>query len=465
MEFDPNGELASYLREAPIGYAPFRVMHIYAGSGQDAMAERQEVPFFSNVFFPLLLSGYVILRRLLAPILGGGSSVQSADQLFTMTSGSEYKTHSFLEVAERLIEEGETVVFLCSPAAEENRTEWEARGFETVTFQELLGSVPLVELARGFVQTSRVILRLRKIYPEGYEAAPLSLLFNVTFLETVKTAALNEVTDEPVVHTYAPMPYLLNSTRRDRVLTYQHGSLLAHSKENIAEAYPFFIPLTYLVWGEQWRKKLLNRAHPDSEIIITGSPWHDQLVERDKSEGGPPEWDVLFISATHGLADEAEIKTYESLVSELIEECESRGWSLAIKLHPGSTGQWYYDRDWGEYVRTFDGILDAVSSSRVAVTDASSAMIESALMGTPILVTEQLNDTNIQEQISMSSIHFVDPGNLGSAIESLLTEAKRGEQEIPSFADGTAVNQIVAVALNRPRTEVASTERSARSTT
>jgi hypothetical protein len=263
-----------------------------------------------------------------------------------MTSTAEYKTHSFLDVGERLREEGETVVFLCSPATEDVRSEWEAQGFETVTFQELLGSVPLVELVGGFVRTVRIIAGLREIHPEGYEAAPRSLLFNVTFLETIKTAALRNGTDEPVIHTYAPMPYLLESTRRERVLIYQHGMLLAHP-DKIGMAYPYFTPLTYFIWGEQWREKVGECAHPDSELIPTGSPYHDRLVERGRTERPAPEWDVLFVSATHGLTNETKNQIYESIVGELIEECESRGWSLAIKLHPSETGEWYYDRDWG----------------------------------------------------------------------------------------------------------------------
>jgi hypothetical protein len=457
MLFDPDGELATYLRETPIAYAAFRVMHIYVGSSQDAMAERQEVPFLSNLFFPLLLSGYVILRYSLVRIFGQRSSVRSADQLFTMTSASEYKTHSLLEVGESLSEKGETVVFLCSPATEDDRSEWEAQGFETVTFQELLGSVPLTELAWGFIRTARIIARLREIYPEGYVAAPRSLVFNVTFLEMIKTAALRNGTEEPVIHTYAPMPYLLKSTRRDRVLTYQHGMFQAVTG-NVAMGYPYFLPITYFIWGEQWREKVGNLTHPDSELISTGSPWHDQLVERGQSECGTANGDVLFVSATHGLVDETEIKTYESIVGELIKECDSQGWSLAIKLHPSETSQWYDDRGWGEYVRTFDGILEALSTSQVAVTDASSAMIESALLGTPIIVTNSVKEPDIEAQISMANVHFAEPGDLGQAVESVLAETKGMEPETPSFADGTAVDQIVAVALSRSRSTVISTE-------
>lgn len=448
MSLDPDGKLATYLRETPIAYATFRIMHSYVESNKVTLPERDEVPFLSNLFFPLLLSGYIVFRHLSARILGWDHSIRSADQLFTMTSTAEYKTHSFLEVGERLREEGETVVFLCSPATEDVRSEWESQGFETVTFQELLGSVPPVELVWGFVRTFRVIAGLREIHPEGYEATPRSLLFNVTFLEMIKTAALRNGTNEPVIHTYAPMPYLLDSTRRERVLIYQHGMLLAHP-DKIGMAYPYFTPLTYFIWGEQWREKVGECVHPDSELIPTGSPYHDRLVERGRTKCSTPERDVLFISATHGLTDETKNQTYESIVRELIKECKLRDWSLAIKLHPVETGEWYRDRDWGEYIQPFDGIIEPLLDSQVAVTDASSAMIESALLGTPVVVTNSVIEPDIEAQLSMANVHFANPGDLGPAIESVLAETRETEQRTPSFTDGTAVDRIVEVALSR----------------
>jgi hypothetical protein len=66
MAFDPDGELAAYLRETPIAYATFRIMHSSVESSKVTLPERNEVPFLSNPFFPLLLSGYMILRNLSA---------------------------------------------------------------------------------------------------------------------------------------------------------------------------------------------------------------------------------------------------------------------------------------------------------------------------------------------------------------------------------------------------------------
>lgn len=453
MSHDPRGNLAAYLRETPIAYVAFRVMHIYSESGEDAMAERDEVPFLSNIFFPLFLTVYVMYRRiyrLLKIIFGRENTLTNVDHLFTMTSDHEYKTHSFLTVGERLRDEGEEVVLLCSPATADDRMDYEDQEFETTTFRELLGGVALVRMALGFVTSVRILLDLRSLQPEGFNAAPTSMVFNVTFLETIKTAGLREATDHPVVHTYAPMPYILESTFHDRVLVYQHGMLLAHP-EKIAMGYPFYVPLTYFVWGQKWIDKVGKRAHPESELLPVGNPWHDYLIKLGRRKRGNPEVNILLISNAHGgFATDARERTYELVVRELIEACELRGWSLAIKLHPGGTGEWYGERGWDSHIKEFDGIIEALLATRVAVTDYSSAMIESALLGTPVLVTDSVKSTDLESQLSLTNISFVDPKNLRSAIEEMLSDAGAGlDSPTPEFADGSSVDRIVDVAIDR----------------
>lgn len=106
----------------------------------------------------------------------------------------------------------------------------------------------------------------------------------------------------------------------------------------------------------------------------------------------------------------------------------------------------------GEYIQPFDGIIEPLLDSQVAVTDASSAMIESALLGTPVVVTNSVIEPDIEAQLSMANIHFADPGDLGPAIESVLSEISGTEQTTPSFADGTVVDRIVEVSLSRSET-------------
>jgi len=456
MSHDPDGALAEFLRQHPLGYAPFRVLHIYLESGDDVMIERDEVPFLGSRLFPLLISGYVVLRRfdfLIRSLLGlSRSVVDDPDHVFTMTSDHEYKSYSFLEVATELQDRGESVLLLCSPASAPRRDEWEEMGLPATTFRELLGYCSLIALLRGFVESIKIVRQLRRLHPEAYAAAPTSLVVNVTVLEVIKRSALDGATNEPVVHTYAPMPYLLESTRRDRVLTYQHGMLLAH-EDKIAMGYPYYVPLTYFIWGEFSREKVAARAHPDSTLIATGTPWHDHLADLSRERTAPPSVDVLFVSGSHGLVADAEHEEYEAVVSDLIDYCESTDLSLAVKLHPNESAGWYAERGWEEYVVDFDGILDALLDCRVAVTGWSSTMLESAALGTPMVVIDSLREPSIADQLDVDGVHFTDAEGFVERVDALLeTEDGDGDATVaPSYVTGQSVERIVEVAFDRSR--------------
>lgn len=110
--------------------------------------------------------------------------------------------------------------------------------------------------------------------------------------------------DDPAVHTYSPMPYLVEDSKNDWIFVYQHGT--QWKGPNTLMAVPFYVPLTYLIWSDIWAKSFEDAAHPDSHIVPVGSPWHDRLAGSQMET--EPEFDVLFISQAHGLQTDEQSK-------------------------------------------------------------------------------------------------------------------------------------------------------------
>jgi hypothetical protein len=209
------------------------------------------------------------------------------------------------------------------------------------------------------------------------------------------------------------MPYQVRATVSERLYVYQHG--VQFSPEEDSWGAISFFPATLLVWGEAWVETFEWLIHPETRIDVTGSPWHDYLSKsRDKSTA---EWDVLLLGGSQVTThSEKRERLYEELVANLIQACEDNGWSLAIKLHPAESGEWYREQGWERYIVEFDGIRDALNSADIAVTHFSSAFVESIALGTPIVLSETWSH-GLSDLRPIAGTNFVDDNEIEQEIK------------------------------------------------
>lgn len=382
-----SDEIAEFLRSNPVAYAGHRILANVAQVGHyEGTTEQSEVPFLDRWFFIIALSGYWLLRRLLQ-LLGFSTTPSAFDgHIFVMHSDRHDKRYTLTAVGEQLMDQGTDVLLLCSPEAESYRGKWEQRGFATASFVELLGGISL----NGWLSAIRTAIQsvrgLEEQAPEEFAAVPGLSVFNLVFLEAVKTQTLLQATDRPTIHTYAPMGYVLAATEFDQIFGYQHGIMYGQESDTgnqeYRRGYPFFAPINYLTWGEPWHDKFRYSTPPDTQLHPTGSPWHEFLSRYETNND--EEYDILFLSSTGRQTAEGE-RAFEKFVRELINVCERHDWRLRIKLHPKETGDWYADRNWSEYVLSSNPtIQESLINANVAITTGSSTLIESLILGTPI---------------------------------------------------------------------------------
>jgi len=410
----------SYLDDNPTAYAGLRALHISDMGRKQNTAEKDEVPFiFSVVFVPLMIV-YIVLRRTVYRIrcVFNGDELDitsSPDHVFMMTSTHEYRTHTFEEVGERLLDENKEVLFLCSPDAVNRMKEWSERGFQTASFRYLLRFVSVRNIFVHLIKSVRLIREIKRITSDEFQDPSVKYAFNSIFLEYIKYISLQQtVSDNPGIHTYSLMPYQVRTTVPERLYVYQHGAQ-RKPDENALAAISFF-PAMIFIWGESWVENFRLLSHSKTRLRVTGSPWHDYLSQsRDQAS----EYDILFIGGSQAVnhSDKWE-RLYEQLVADVTDVCKENEWSLAIKLHPIETTKWYREHGWEHYVGEFNSIRDAINSADVAVTHFSSAFVESIALGTPIVLSEvwSYGMSNIRP---IEGAYFADSENRKRKIEQI----------------------------------------------
>lgn len=442
-----SDEMAGFLRSNPVAYAGHRIIANFVQvSEYGETTEHDEVPFLDWWFFPLALSGYWLVRRLLN--LAGLSTAPSAfdGHVLVMNSDRHDKRHTLTAVGERLIDQDIDVLLLCSPEAESYRNEWEQQGFATTSFIELLGGIPFGRWVSLFRTTIRLVRGLRDRDPEAFAAAPSSFVFNFVFLEAVKAEALSQATDRPTIHTYAPMGYILAATEFDHVFGYQHGIMYGQESDTgnqeYRRGYPFFAPINYLTWGEPWHDKFRYSTPTETQLHPTGTPWHEFLSHHVTD--GEADYDVLFVSSAGRQTAEGE-SAFETFVERLIDICDRRGWRLAIKLHPKETGEWYADRGWSAYVLEGNPtIQDALSNANVAITTGSSTLVESILVGTPICKWFD-QQSPLETERDLELVFDITPDTIEPTIEAAITTAADGSEAAAALNSRGATDRIVNI--------------------
>lgn len=417
-------KLTDLCQKHPLVYAGFRVAHLKYHDRN--ISETDEIPFVTTLIFPLAIFGYLAVarcRHFLALIGGsdGPAKLDSDGHIFSMTSTRGYRSRTFLDIASNLQDQGDDVALLCSPAARESRADWEANGFVTVSHRELHGHIPITSVLVGVVRSVILTVRLKAVDDPAVQQGSGVLIYNFVFLEYIKRQTVRPLTSEnPSIHAFSPMPYLLCSTSADRVFAYQHGIQTPLGDKILS--IPFFTPITLLIWGEPWRDNFRSHVHSETQIRVVGSPWYEYLEQKSQKER-QPEYDVLFISSSQGLNGPKIETAFEDLVRTLIETCERHNYSLAVKLHPLEDASWYETRGWREHVVEFDDIDDALLTSRVSVTNASTAFVESAVLAVPTIVTD-LWDRGLDSLAPVDHVSFAEVSNVKNDVVSAVNGQK-----------------------------------------
>lgn len=436
-----------YLDENPIAYAGLRALDVSTKGREQTVAEKDEVPFiFSLAFVPLIVA-YTVFKRIVYRLecgfnRSGSNNVLPPDHVFVMTSTYAYRTHTFEEVGNRLLDEGEDVMFLCSPSAADRMDEWRAEGFRTESFTRLLRFVHLSDLLAHVVRSLVAMYRLKRVTSGEFQDSSLTYAFNSTFLEYIKYSSLYPLMrNDPTVHTYSLMPYQVQATTTERLYVYQHG--VQQSPEKDEWAATTFFPATLFVWGEAWVQNFEQLVHPNTKIRVTGSPWHDHLSKSKNSNTS--NLDVLFLGGsqvtTHSKKRE---RLYRGLVRDLVQACEDNGWTLAIKLHPVENSDWYSEHGWDQYIVDFDNLRDALNDTNVAVSHFSSAFVESIALGTPIVLSDDW-DHGLDELKPISGVEFATKNEIEMNVQNELSvdDSMDITQNTQLLNIGQSVNQIV----------------------
>jgi hypothetical protein len=442
---DVYRNLTDFLQANPLAYAGYRILEIKKRGSN--ISEAGEIPLVTTPTFPAALLGYILFVRMIHL----WSRVRNEDRadplpndghLFSMTSRHGYRTRSFLDVAREIRTEGKTVRLLCSPAAASEQGEWEARGFQTTTHRRLHGRVSIASLAASAVMSAHLTRRLWSKRENEGSFYTLIQCYNFILLEHVKRESIRTLTEnDPNIHTFSAMPYLVDSTSPDRLFAYQHGLQMANYDRVLS--LPFFTPMQLLIWGDAWRERFQKALHSESTIHVVGSPWYDYLASRQADR--EPRTDVLLVGGSHGLTDPAVKTEYEQLARNTVETCKRNNYSLAIKLHPLASPEWYEQRGWGEYVTSFDDIDEALLQTRVSVTNSSTAFIESAVLSVPVLVAD-LFEKGLADLAPVDYIQFTEGPEVSNAIEMAVEgDEFRSEESRPLVVVGGARDRIVDI--------------------
>lgn len=116
----------------------------------------------------------------------------------------------------------------------------------------------------------------------------------------------------------------------------------------------------------------------------------------------------------------------------VVDLCEHENLDLKIKLHPRGSEQWYAERGWKSYIGIFGDIDTALQQTRIAITDVSSAFVESSVYGTPIVVAD------IQNQ-QLSSLAPVQNVQFPETLDDLPSEVRDALNGDPPQTDNSVV--------------------------
>jgi CDP-glycerol glycerophosphotransferase (TagB/SpsB family) len=128
---------------------------------------------------------------------------------------------------------------------------------------------------------------------------------------------------------------------------------------------------------------------------------------------------------------------YRDLVDTVVDICEQQEWELVIKLHPIEGSEQYEQWGYDEYITDKTDIETLLLRSDIAVTDLSSAFIESISLGTPIVVTQSSATMDLEPLHRVVGLAF--PDSLAEAREDI-TELKGSHVSVDDIAASGLIN-------------------------
>jgi hypothetical protein len=405
--------LGETFREQPILFAGYR--GLYTLANEKEIPEENTVPLLRSILFVLAILPYLIIKRSMQLVLNQTHISTDYDHIFEITSTSEYRTYTLSKVAEEIGSTGDSVLILRTPSTD-NRFEDIDNVDKTITHSELHGYIQFRTIFSLPLQAIMNTRKLRKSI-DSTEIPPSNFIFpfNLLLLEQIKYESMRTVSKgDPKIHTLDAMPYLLRSTQTNNIFVYQHGiqwnitgynwpGVQENTGFNLTGTIPYYIPLTYFVWGEPFANIFEKQAHPRSKILVTGSPWYDRLSHIQSGDNKCI--DVLFISQP-AFADDDLQGQYEQLVNSTAGFCEENNLTFAIKLHPRETNEWYREQGLTDYIREFNDVDDALLEARVMVTNSSTAFVEASVLGTPSIVAD-ISGLNLSTLGPIEKINFL----------------------------------------------------------
>jgi hypothetical protein len=368
--------------DEPFNFMAFRVYVLLHIQGK---MPSNPAPFIHRIWYLPIILLYISLKRIQWVLTD--DLARAEGHIFCCTSTEGYRSESFFELVQYFTEEGEETTLYCTSRCKKNfYKNFSDDITNIVTYSQTFQRVSLTGLVLD-------IPMLWSISTEMYNRLEVSswsdkvICLNFLITEHIKYRGLSKACSKiDSFHTYSPMPYQIKSIESEKIYVHQHG--LQATPGDRAMAIPKYSPVNYFVFGQFWSFEFKKKSHPQSKIFVTGNPRYDSLFKKPKPEN--PKIDVLFVSGTHILdRSDFEEDNYKSLVDLIINVCDRNNLDVSIKLHPKETDKYY--RKWGyenKIVQNED-ITQLLSQSRIAVTDVSTAFIESILLQTPFILAKQ----------------------------------------------------------------------------
>lgn len=409
--------------------------------------ECKQIPLVESIIFPIVIVLYIMLKFTIKKLpisLRKNQHDKDRDHVFVVGSAKKYKYYSLMCIASELKSSGKSVSLLLSPAARKKQKMFEHMGLETISHRDMHYAVSPTDLAHGTIYSLKTIVKTRKVINDDVTASTYIVAYNLALVEYIKYKSLhNSINKNTSVHTYSPMPYITMCTTNN-IFAYQHGITIASealdgSNERKAYAIPPHVPINYFVWGDIWVDSHTKLAHPNSSVIPTGHPWHENLASSFDNLN-EHKYDILFISQPiYKWGEEAE-ENYEDILEDLIELCDTRNLNLRIKLHPVEERDWYKNHKWDKYIKNFNDLETAIAKSKVVVTDNSSAFIEAALLETPVIVTDS-TEMGLDALSPVKNVTFIrEISNLNDNIIKEINAASGGTGREIAKIDDTLVS-------------------------
>lgn len=382
-------------------FVPFRIYIILQNQGR---IQSSSIPYIHRMWFLPLILGYIFWKRFFGTVVGSTPSITG--HVFCLSSDSQYRTEALFEIATDFRDRGEpTTILSVEGAKQEFLKQYDAKECNIVTFSDCFTAVSFLSVVRSLPSLWRIATRLAHSL-EVDSIIHRVIAFNFLVVEFIKYTAIdNTSTDIKSFHTFAAMPYQTKAIDNDDIYAYQHG--IEAGDGDRAMSIPKHAPISYFIWGKAWRDQFEKKAHPDSAVYSVGSPRFDRLVEKRGSES--KDIDVLFLSGSQMMGNLGRSEAdYRELVETVIDTCEEMDWNLHIKLHPIEQPTLYKKWGYDHFITEKTDINKLLLQADVAVTECSSAFVESAILGTPMVVTQTTMHFDFESFTSLDGLSFPD---------------------------------------------------------